>query len=219
MTLISHVQSVAGEQDPAKDRRHRIERTQLSTQTRSLVQSQLAAACSADFVVLPNLVSNVAAARLEVITRSLPAQRVVCRSSDSSWDEQAVPHTHTLYRLFASSFLKGAVTDLLGGKLRLRDLTCWVSRYRVGEYIAAHTDAGGTLQIVLMLKPVPRGQGGVLKLDLDTGTVEVDLKQGDALLFRATLLTHSTTPLVSTPECSEPSRVVAVGRYFMDGSH
>ena len=182
----------------------------------NLTRSQVSEFSSSGYLVVRNLVSAVTAARFEAITRSLPARRVICRIPQISWDEQSVPRAHALYELFASSPLKNAVTELLGGKVYFCNLTCWISRYRVGEHISRHTDAGGTLQILLMLKPVAAAQGGVLKLVTDSGALALDLREGDALLFRATSIIHFTTPLASTPECPDPIRVVAVGRYFFD---
>jgi hypothetical protein len=179
----------------------------------SLTRSQILKFSACGYVVIRNLVNLAAAARFEALTRSLPARRVICSVPDVSWEEQSVPHNHPLYRLFFSVPLKAAMSELLGQNADW-GLICWVSRYGLGEYISPHTDTGGTLQVLLMLRGVDAEQGGVLTLVTDSGNVAVDLRDGDALYFRATSITHFTTPLTWTAQCPTPTRVVAVGRYF-----
>src|SRR2546423_6884667 len=178
-----------------------------------LTRSQISKFSACGYVVIRDLINPTAAARFEALTRSLPARRVICGVPDVSWEEQSVPYDHPLYRLFFSVPLKAAMCELLRQDAGW-GFTCWVSRYQLGEYISPHTDASGTLQVLLMLRGVDAAQGGVLTLVTDSGNVAVDLRDGDALCFRATSITHFTTPLTWTAQCPTPTRVVAVGRYF-----
>lgn len=181
-----------------------------------LSRSHLRDYASTQHLVVRNLISPATAALLDVMTRSLPGRRVTCRNPDVTWEEQSIGRSQHLYGLFSGRTIRNAVAALLGGGRQFCDLTCWVSRYRVGEYISPHTDAAGTLQVLLMLKPVKATQGGVLKLSLHSEFVTVDLREGDALFFCAATLVHFTTPLTPTPEDPLPLRVVAAGRYFFE---
>jgi alkylated DNA repair dioxygenase AlkB len=165
------------------------------------------------YVLARNFMSQRAAAHFDAATKGLPGRRVICGIPDVCWEEQLVPHDHPVYELFTSFRLKAAISELLDCTGDW-DLTCWISRYRTGEYISAHTDKSGVVQILLMLRSVPADNGGVLTLMTDRGNVAVNLYEGDALYFRATSINHFTTPLIPTTECPSPTRVVAVGRYF-----
>lgn len=158
-------------------------------------------------------VSEAEGEKFERLTSGLKSRRVRCGVADITWDEQRVPPRHGLYKFFSSSPVISSIAALLGRSNReVRQLTCWVSRYCEGEYIAPHRDAEGTVQIVLSLQQSVGASGGHLVLgDYDA---QFRLRPGDAIIFRASSITHFTTPLVSTPVCPEPSRVVAVARYF-----
>lgn len=166
------------------------------------------------FVHVPSLISESDARSFEISTRSLPSRRVICGDPDISWAEQEIPEDHELHNVFSSQRVKRAAAALLNTNSSLRHLTCWVSRYRQGEYIGPHKDRAGTLQIVMSLNSTGEGTGGALNLLVEGERTALHLNPGDALFFRATSITHYTTPLIATARCPDPLRVVGVGRYF-----
>lgn len=169
---------------------------------------------SAARLVIRDLIDEGTAHHLEEASRLLPSRRVICGDPDMSWDEQAVPRTHAIHRLFAAADMLDAVRALVGGTAGFEDLVCWVSRYRANEHIPRHTDRSGSLQILLMLRPVDAADGGALMLDAADGEHAIRLDAGDALFFRATSLPHWTIPFRASSREPDRRRVVAVARYF-----
>ena len=168
------------------------------------------------YVYVPSLISESDARSLEISTRPLPSRRVICGDRTISWAEQEIPENHELHDFFSSQRVRGAVAALLNTSSSLRHLTCWVSRYVQNEYIGPHKDRAGTLQIVLSLNGTGEGHGGALNLLVEGEKIALHFNPGDALFFRATSITHYTTPVIATAQCPDPIRVVGVGRYFFD---
>jgi hypothetical protein len=167
-------------------------------------------------VYLPQLVTTDQAHRFEFETRSLPGRRVVCGNSRVSWQEQAISADSPLFGYVRSSSILQLVSSRLSleGLIDLSQTVCWVSRYRMGEYIGLHRDCAGIVQLLLCLKAPMTANGGVLVLRLKQGDRSFPLKDGDGLLFRAAEIEHYTTELVPTKRCPNPVRVVAAARYF-----
>jgi len=90
----------------------------------------------------------------------------------------------------------------------------WVHHYANGERIPWHRDAAGDLQLVLCLLAPPAVNGGLFLLRPGSRTVSVDLRPGDAVIFKATKILHSTTRLRPTAELPKPERMVAVARFY-----
>jgi hypothetical protein len=168
------------------------------------------------YLYVPSFISESHARSFDVSTRSLPSRRVICGDPNVSWTEQELLENHELYDFFLSSPVKDAVAALLNKNSGPRHVTCWVSRYRQNEYIGPHKDRAGTLQIVLSLNGTGEENGGALNLLVEGKTITLQFKPGDALFFRATSITHYTTPIIATMQCPDPRRVVGVGRYFFD---
>jgi hypothetical protein len=178
------------------------------------LRSQQAAFRATGYLHVLRLLTPGAAEVLEQHTRRLAGHRVACGTPHVTWEEQGVPEDNDVHRLFSDGALVGGLADLLGARQEGHRLTCWISRYREGEYISRHTDRAGSVQIVLLLGILSGAPGGTLMLTLPQGEVRLDLSPGDAVIFRASCIPHSTTPLVATPDCADPIRTVAVARYF-----
>ena len=166
------------------------------------------------YVSIPSLIPQSTARSFEVLTRPLPGRRVICGDANVSWEEQQIPEDHKLYGFFSSKSISNFVMTLLQTCRQSYHLTCWVSRYRRGEYISLHKDRAGSLQIVLSLNGTGGGDGGELMLLVTGETIRLQLNAGDAVVFRATSTAHYTTPVLPSAQCPDPIRVIGVGRYF-----
>lgn len=69
----------------------------------------------------------------------------------------------------------------------------WINVFGRGEFIPAHKDAGGDVQLLICLEAPDEENGG--HLWLDTPERLVLMEAGDALLFRASQIRHGTTPV------------------------
>jgi hypothetical protein len=156
------------------------------------------------FVYLPGFLPSDEAAWLLSTTDGIPAKSVQCGLPDVRWGEQQFDAGHPAYELFVSS----RVIDFIGrltGMINLHGLEVWTSCYAPGQFINAHRDGRGTIQLLINLRaPSDASHGGRLHVD---GT-ELFLTPGDAVAFKATELEHYTSPATE-------HRVVLVGRYFM----
>jgi predicted 2-oxoglutarate/Fe(II)-dependent dioxygenase YbiX len=181
--------------------------------TRIVNQEQDTEVC----IQLRRLITTEQAHRFEFETRPLAARRVVCGDSSVSWAEQTVPTNSRLSNYARSSH----ILQLIGSALNRKDLidlaktTCWVSRYRKGEYIGPHRDCAGAIQLLVCLMGPNAESGGILVLKMKRGNRRFALKAGDGLLFRAVEIEHYTTELVPTKNCPDPVRIVFAARYFV----
>jgi len=160
------------------------------------------------YACVPSLIPEANAKSFEISTRSLPSRRVICGDPNVSWEEQEIPQNHALHDFFLSQPVRDTAAALLNISSPLRHFTGWISRYRQNEYIGPHQDRAGTLQIVLALDGTGGDNGGTLNLLIDGETIALRLNPGDALFFKATSITHYTTPLIATARCPDPVRVV-----------
>lgn len=173
------------------------------------------------YVLVRRLITAALAGQFATDAGHWQSRRVVCGSS-VEWTEHYVPECSNLYKLFCSRALVTTLHHLSGVPSSLYSLMllCWVSHYRLGEYITAHRDQSGDIQVVLGLVCPPKHNGGCLSFSYGSDRAGVCLTSGDAVVFKATDVTHSTTPLISTRWCTSPERVVAVARYsFLNTSH
>jgi hypothetical protein len=166
------------------------------------------------YVHLPQFLSAAQAAEYFDQTEDLPSRRVICGIESVSWDEQLVPPDHDLYQFLSS----GQMVALMRALLQIKDalyplINCWISRYKVGEYINSHRDRAGTIQAILCLHSTHQKNGGLLALKPREENIFFALKPGDAMVFEATTIEHFTTPLISSKDCPYPIRAVAVSRY------
>lgn len=169
------------------------------------------------YLSLPQFISEYQAKNYNYLTLSLPKRRVICGDQNISWSEQVVSNNQALFQFFNSA----AVTDLVSAALGLNviefqyGIQCWISRYKEGEYINPHRDRLGTVQLLLCLQSSEEENGGYLTLKQHNKENTFFLKSGDAILFEATSIEHFTTPLTRSKRCNNPSRVVAVARYYL----
>ncbi len=150
------------------------------------------------YVFVSSLLSRDMCMQLARSIDHLPCRRVTVGDHPETWDELRTDFHDELTATFRTNPVLGLVLAALGrGGRKVADdhVTCWVNRYRVGEYIPRHTDASGTAT--------------------DTGELGYVLTPGDAVLFHPTAVEHWTTPLIPSPTEPEPVRVVAVGRYYL----
>lgn len=168
------------------------------------------------FVYLTQFISPEQAHRFEVQTRNLPARRVQTGIGGVTWNEQQVPSSNPIYRLFIDRGVLGILCAALEiePETRARNVLCWIARYGEGEYIDAHRDGAGTIQLIVCLLASREENGGLLVLKSNDGEQRFFLRAGDAMLFEATTIEHRTTPLIRFKEYDNPTRVVAVARYY-----
>lgn len=166
------------------------------------------------YSLLPAFVPVETVRILQLSLQSVPAKRVSCGLPNVAWDEQTVGAGHLVYRFFTQTDLLREVSATVGAQSLKSTVQCWTSGYRASEYINEHTDAVGSAQLLVCLVAPPPECGGVLRFGRDGQLGQAALTPGDAILFRATHIIHSTTPLVTSPSCRDPRRLVAVARYF-----
>jgi len=166
------------------------------------------------YVHLPQFISPGQAAEYFEQTQDLPCKRVTCGIESVSWDEQWILPDNDLFQFFASNQMVALMRALLQTEdACYPQINCWISRYKVGEYINSHRDNAGTIQVILCLVGTDQKNGGLLALNPREEDVFFALKPGDAIAFEATTMEHFTTPLIPSKDCPYPVRAVAVSRY------
>jgi hypothetical protein len=169
------------------------------------------------FLHIPGFVSQQRALEFLEGVQNLPSRRVICGSESVSWSEQRIPDQTPLFQFFVSEKLTALCKQCLGNPdLRLLDVRCWTSIYEESEFINAHCDRAGDIQVIVCLQSVSFENGGTLKLEYAGHFTDLHLTAGDALVFLATEVRHQTTPLISSENCKNPKRVIGVARYFFE---
>jgi hypothetical protein len=154
--------------------------------------------------------------RLLESLQGLPVRAVICGNPQIRFGQQDVAEPHPLARFFQEREVVNLVLAIAQAT-RFRHCRCWTSVYGPGEYINAHRDRAGDIQLLICLQAPPdAGCGGSLQLRSPTGELSLFLVPGDAILFEASSVEHETTPLLPTEQEPHPTRTVAVGRYFLD---
>lgn len=168
------------------------------------------------FLLFPQFIAVSQTERLLTSTETIPVRTVICGNPQIHFGQQHFEETHPLVRLFHERQVVGMIL-VIAQATRLHSCRCWTSVYEPGEYISAHRDRAGDMQLLICLRsPLHADCGGILLLKLPTGEQQVFLTPGDALLFEASGIEHATTPLLRTGKDPYPKRIVAVGRYFLD---
>ena len=166
-------------------------------------------------VFLPRVLSRERAASLALTTSPLSSRRVVTGDHPEQWDELKVDPGHELAAFLSEDSTLDVVRAALclPAESRPASIRTWANRYRLGEHIPRHTDAGGTTQMVVCLAAPPVANGGTLMLATASGDLSYTMAPGDAVLLQTTVIEHWTTPLVATAADPRPVRLVGVGRY------
>lgn len=168
------------------------------------------------FLLLPQFLDAPETGRLLASTKAIPIRRVICGNPDIHFGQQNFVETHPLGCFFHERQVVEMVLALAQAT-RLHFCRCWTLVYGPGEYINAHRDRAGQSQLLICLRsPSDAKCGGSLLLNAPTGSQQVFLTQGDAILFEASGVEHATTPLLSSEQDPYPQRVIAVGRYFFE---
>jgi hypothetical protein len=167
------------------------------------------------WAVVPHFIDPHDLAGLVEEVLSAPAKRVTVGDKAQWWTEHTVAQTSALGRRFTSGCLAEMAARVAGvplqGKPRM-----WAQSYQTGEWIPWHRDSAGDIQLMVCLALPPRACGGLFLLREGEAVVEPALRPGDAVLFEAARLSHSTTPLVTTSAEPAPRRVTAVARFFAE---
>jgi hypothetical protein len=140
------------------------------------------------------------------------SRRVNVNESKANWTEYEIKKDTPLYDALTSEKVLYFVRHITN-KNFIRHIGTWGNSYEVGEYIPEHKDDGGSVQMLLVLVSPPPNCGGVLTID--SHAIE-DISPGDAVFFAANKLLHGTTPLIKSIKSSEPQRIVAVARFYME---
>jgi hypothetical protein len=164
------------------------------------------------WVLVPRMASRVQLSRFRDDVLSAPKKRVTVGSSKEYWTEYAINAKSAL-----GVFLKSRpVFDLVrsaANQALSRRATIWAQSYQVGERIAWHRDSAGEIQFLLCVKAPGEDAGGRFCLRANKAEIALSLSDGDALLFKATALSHSTTRIVGSIS-GAPQRITAVARFF-----
>jgi hypothetical protein len=166
------------------------------------------------FILIHNFVSVEFAQQLLRTTDGIPMREVICGDKNITFGEQHFTQEHPLFKLFMCQDVLTLVLQLMQAD-SVASLSCWTSVYGIGQYINAHKDRSGDLQIIVCLQASFEENGGQLCVALSDGERKFYLTPGDAVIFKASALQHYTTPLVATEQEASPKRVVVVGRYYL----
>lgn len=161
---------------------------------------------------VPQMVSPVRLSRFRDDVLSAPSKRVTVGSSNEFWTEYAVRSRSAL-----GAFLKArSVFDLAQAAARQalsRQITIWAQSYQAGERIAWHRDSAGEIQLLLCIQSPGENAGGEFRLRANETEIALRLEDGDALLFKASALPHSTTRIIGAAT-GAPQRITAAARFF-----
>jgi hypothetical protein len=147
---------------------------------------------------------------------SWPKRSVYVRPEDGvTWLSQPVPQDSFLNRMFSSDQTMKTVRNIASISSPLLRTESWTNLYRAGEYISPHKDAAGTVQLLLNLEsPPPDECGGTFNALIRGAPTEFYLEPGDAILFEATSVEHSTSPLRTSSRYPNPLRMTGVIRFY-----
>jgi hypothetical protein len=164
------------------------------------------------WVLLPKMVSRLKVSRFRDDVLSAPKKRVTVGSSDEYWTQHAINSKSSL-GAFLESRLVFNLAQLAAGQALSRRVTIWAQSYQIGERIAWHRDITGEIQLLLCIQSPEENAGGQFCLRANEAEITLSLKDGDALLFKATALDHSTTRIVGAMTHA-PLRITAAARFF-----
>ncbi len=183
-----------------------------NTQTlRKTYQSTLA-------VYLPKFLSpNLIGSFLQELSE-LSVRQAFSTKEDVRFTEQIIPKNTNTHRFFRSGEIQRFIMQVIAvdNAAKLQSIKCWTSIYKSGEYIYPHFDKSGTTQLIICLQNGTPENGGELQIQAMNERLNIFLFPGDAVLFAASKLKHSTTTLTATNEVPSPVRKVAVARYYFE---
>ena len=147
------------------------------------------------FVFMKSFFNSDACGIIKKIVEKLPGTRVLCGASKRSWNEIAILEEHPLHNLL--SVMLSKIVSKIGcfDEKKFSFLKIWYNIYSEGEYIEKHTDANGDIQLVICLEATSFESGGILHILSNENYHPILMSPGDALLFKATKVTHYTTPI------------------------
>lgn len=166
------------------------------------------------WLVLPNVFDPKIATTLVTDLMSSGPRQVTAGPRDEWWNEYSIAEDSNLGSVLVSPIVINAINSIWGREVSFTTRR-WGQVYEVAQRIPWHTDGSGDIQFVLCLEAAPLGCGGALLLRTKSGQIQVNLQVGEGLLFTATNLPHSTTPICMTENHVNPRRVVAVSRFFI----
>jgi hypothetical protein len=166
------------------------------------------------WLLLPNVFDSKIASTLVNDLMSSSPRRVTVGAGNEWWDEYSVSEDSNLGSVLVSPIVVNTINSIWGREVNYTT-RLWGQVYEVSQRIPWHTDGHGDIQFVLCLEAAPLGCGGTLLLRTKSGQIQVNLQVGDGLLFKATDLPHSTTPICMKENHVNPRRVVAVARFFI----
>lgn len=141
------------------------------------------------------------------------SRRVTVGNGKECWTEYKIGEDCTL-----GAFLRGDTVFALAREaapvMLKRPPAVWAQSYQPGERIAWHRDDSGAIQLLLCLEAPPAEYGGVFCMRFEKREIHLALKPGDAVLFRASAIPHSTTRLIARAPAPLPPRVTAVARFY-----
>lgn len=138
------------------------------------------------------------------------SRRVKVDNSKASWIEYELPRNSKIRAFLESENVTRFAQLSTSVELSAQLSVTWGNLYDYGEYIPWHTDSEGTLQILLSVMQPEAGAGGIFQIKHLGNTEQVDLNEGDLLIFNATQILHSTTPINDKNQ----KRMTAVIRYI-----
>lgn len=126
-------------------------------------------------------------ARLDILRRisNLPTSAWQAGDeTDHSWSEHQIGNDELTEWCAESDFVFSAMK-------RAVNAVGWINRFRQHQWIGAHKDAGGDLQLVCALAVASRHEEGAIWI----GNHErlIPMNAGDILVFRADSIVHGTT--------------------------
>jgi hypothetical protein len=147
-------------------------------------------------------------------TLASTSRRVTVGLQKYWWTEYAIDRASGLGSLLTSEQVH-TLAEKASGRELSRNTSIWAQAYHVGERIAWHRDGAGEIQLLVCLQATAPECGGAFCLRADRKQETLNLKAGDAILFKASQLPHSTT-VICLPTAHTPSpRVTAVARFFL----
>jgi hypothetical protein len=167
------------------------------------------------WVLLRNLISPAFISTYLCDVLNAPSKRVTVGEGVEWWTQHAIEAGSSLGQFLNCSLTLELASTAAGRALRKAPVI-WAQVYEVGQMISWHRDGGGDIQFLLCLQAPSQQCGGTFCMRLDESDVQIQLQAGDAVLFRATDILHSTTRLVVGREEPQPRRVTAVARFFAE---
>jgi hypothetical protein len=165
------------------------------------------------WVHIPKFVTEDRLSRfIEEIYTSKSRRATVGRGTEW-WTEYVIDRRTSLGAFLTSEYVHCAAEAVAGRELSNK-VSIWAQSYQLGERIAWHRDGAGDIQLLLCIQATHPDFGGAFCLRSQRKQFALNLQSGDAILFKACLLPHSTTRICSNSSQFSPVRITAVARFF-----